>query len=156
MTFYPVTPTSQIPPSLGDRFLARLIDSGILIGGLVLAGAIGQALGEGNPAGAVLAVFAFVALYGYEFVLIGLSGQTVGKRVMKLRVVSVSGGPLGWGGAAGRSFVPMLANCVTCGFAGLLFYVSPMFDNGPWKRGWHDQIASSVVVRAPGSGERDR
>jgi uncharacterized RDD family membrane protein YckC len=89
-------------------------------------------------------------LYGYEFAMLGHSGQTVGKRVMKLRVIKVSGEPIGWGAAAARVFVPMLLSCVTCGIGGLLFALSPLFDSGPWKRGWPDQIASTIVIRADG------
>ncbi len=103
-------------------------------------------------------LIAFAIYFGYEFVAIGLFGQTLGKRVMKLHVVAVNGGPAGWGASAGRVYVPMLAGFVTCGLGSMLFYLSPLFDGGPWKRGWYDQIASTVVISTkqpwPGGPQR--
>ncbi|WP_157631858.1 RDD family protein [Catelliglobosispora koreensis] len=67
--------------------------------------------------------------------------------MMKLRVIGLDGQPLSWGGAALRVYIQAIASSCTCGVGGLLFALSPLFDNGPWKRGWPDQIASSVVVQ---------
>jgi uncharacterized RDD family membrane protein YckC len=85
-------------------------------------------------------------LCGYEFVMLGLYGDTLGKRVMKLRVVRLDGEHAGWGPAFGRTFIPGVAGCLSCGLGVLLFYLSPLFDPGPWKRGWHDAVAATVVV----------
>jgi uncharacterized RDD family membrane protein YckC len=95
-------------------------------------------------------ILAVAVLFGYEFYMIGRYGQTIGKRFMKLRVVKVSGEPAGWGASAARTFVPMLVSCFTCGIGGMLFSLSPLFDSSPWKRGWPDNIASTVVVRDVG------
>jgi uncharacterized RDD family membrane protein YckC len=127
--------------------VARLIDTGILIGVLVVLGGCSNAMqNSAEPLAVLVSLVALAILYGYEFYMIGRYGQTVGKRVMKLRVVKLSGEPAGWGASAARSIVPMLISCFTCGLGGMLFYLSPLFDNSPWKRGWHDQIASTVVV----------
>jgi len=148
----PVGPPMPGPPAdLGNRFLARLIDFGVVLVPLMCAGIIVSATedasGEPNPAAIVIAlpVYAFAILY--EFVMLGRSGQTIGKRVMKLKVVRVDGQPLGWGSAAARVYVQSIVSGCTCGLGGLLFALSPLFDSGPWKRGWPDQIASSVVIR---------
>ena len=68
--------------------------------------------------------------------------------MMKVRVVKVDGQPIGWGPAAGRVYVQNIASACTCGWAGFLFALSPLFDNSPWHRGWPDKIASTVVIRA--------
>lgn len=149
----PVQPVALVPATLSDRFLARLIDTGIIFGALVIAGLILQAMeqpdGSTNPIGYLLAFGTYAAVLAYEpFLLATRGGQTVGKRMMKIKVVKQSGAALEAGGAIGRSVVPMIAGGCTCGLAGLLFDLSPTFDGSPWRRGWRDHIASTVVVRA--------
>jgi uncharacterized RDD family membrane protein YckC len=137
------------PATISDRFVARLIDASVLVGVLIVFGLLTAGLDRDSPIGSVLAVIVLVVIYGYEIFMIGRYGQTLGKRAMRLRVLHISGRPLGWGGAVVRFIVPGIANCFTCGIGGILFYLSPLFDSGPWKRGWHDQLASSVVVKQP-------
>lgn len=142
-------PTFLPPPAtVGDRFLARLIDSGLLFGALVVLGMCGQAVeGSAQPVTVLLGIVTVTAVLGYEFYATGRYGTTVGKHVMKLRIVTLTGAPIGWGAAAARSLLPMPVNVLTCGILGNLFYLSPLFDSGPYKRGWLDQIAGTVVVR---------
>jgi uncharacterized RDD family membrane protein YckC len=136
---------------IGSRFVARLIDAGILfvpafcIGGLSSATESGS--GEPSLGFSILAIIWYLGIFLYEFVMLRFGGQTVGKRVMKLKVVRLTGESIGWGPAAIRVYVPALASCFTCGIMGLLFGLSPLFDSGPWKRGWSDQLASTVVIR---------
>jgi uncharacterized RDD family membrane protein YckC len=135
------------PASIGDRFLARLIDGVAVFAGAVPFVLLGNALAVNSEGAAVMPyLIGLVIYFGYEFVATGLFGQTVGKRVMRLRVVALDGRPAGWGSSAARVYVPMAANLVTCGLAGFLFYLSPLFDGSVWRRGWYDQIASTVVI----------
>ena len=135
------------PASIGDRLLARIIDGGVIIAGFFVFGGLGNVLTDSAPTLAVVpSLIAFAIYFGYEFAAIGLFGQTLGKHVMKLRVVAVDGGPAGWGASAGRVYIPMVASFLTCGLGSILFYLSPLFDGGPWKRGWYDQLASTVVI----------
>ena len=139
--------TAGYPASIGDRFLARLIDGFVIIFGMFVFAGVSNLIDDSAPTLAVVPALIAIAIYlGYEFVTIGLFGQTIGKRALDLRVVAVDGGPAGWGAAAARVYVPMLAGFVTCGLGNSLFYVSPLFDGGPWRRGWYDQIASTVVI----------
>jgi uncharacterized RDD family membrane protein YckC len=135
-----------VPVQLSDRFLARLIDGGILLTLLLVAAGVGRAF-ESAPVGLFVGPV-YLVLLGYEFYMIGRYGQTIGKRVMRIRVVTLTGGSVGWGASAARSFVYTLASACTCGLLGLLFDLSPLFDSSPWKRGWRDQVASTVVVRS--------
>jgi uncharacterized RDD family membrane protein YckC len=135
------------PASIGDRLLARIIDGGVIIAGFFVFGGLGSVLTDSAPTLAVVpSLIAFAIYFGYEFVAIGLFGQTLGNRVMKLHVVAVNGGSAGWGASAGRVYIPMVASFVTCGLGSMLFYLSPLFDGGPWRRGWYDQLASTVVI----------
>jgi Predicted membrane protein/domain len=139
------------PADLGTRFLARLIDGGITLIPLVCAGLIVSATenaqGEPSPGAIFIALPAYAAVILYEWVMLAASGQTFGKRIMKIKVVRVDGRPLGWAAAFARVYVQVFVSMVSCGIGGLLFVLSPLFDSSPWKRGWPDQLASSVVIR---------
>ena len=139
-----------VPADMGNRFLARLIDGGIILAILFVLGACLNPLeGQGGAIetfASLVAVIAFAGCVAYEPVMIGRYGQTVGKRLMKLHVVNADGTPAGWGPSALRYFVPVIAGCFTCNIGSFLVYISPFFDSSAWKRGWHDKIASTVVI----------
>jgi uncharacterized RDD family membrane protein YckC len=72
-----------------------------------------------------------------------VTGQTVGKLICGVQVVSAAGNqPLGWG----RSIVRCLGYFISCFFlyAGFLWVLL-----NRRKRGWHDYLAGSVVVCGP-------
>jgi len=85
--------------SLGDRILARLIDLAVFLGLYVLWGGI-TFLGITTSPQPVfnttffiaVGIFAFIVVF-YDLLLeIFLNGQSIGKRAMKIRVISLSGG----------------------------------------------------------------
>lgn len=83
--------------------------------------------------GAVLAA-------GYFLFFWSLSGQTLGKLLMGSRVVDGRGGALGFGRAALRLAGTLLAALpLGAGFVGLM--------TDPERRGWHDRIAGTKVIR---------
>jgi uncharacterized RDD family membrane protein YckC len=93
----------------------------------------GSALSAMGVVGAVLAA-------GYFLFFWSLSGQTLGKLLMGSRVVDRRGGALGFGRAALRLAATLLAILpLGAGFVGLL--------TDPERRGWHDRIAGTKVVR---------
>jgi uncharacterized RDD family membrane protein YckC len=68
------------------------------------------------------------------------SGQTIGKKVMNIRVIGFEdGGPIGYGRAALR-YVGSILSAIPCG----LGYLWMLWDSE--KQTWHDKFASSVVV----------
>ncbi|MDQ1375597.1 MAG: hypothetical protein QOJ09_2935, partial [Actinomycetota bacterium] len=68
------------------------------------------------------------------------SGQTVGKKVMNIRVIDFNtGGPLGYGKAFIRWLCTILS-AIVC----LLGYFWMLWD--PEKQTWHDKLAGTVVV----------
>ncbi|MDP9419112.1 MAG: RDD family protein [Actinomycetota bacterium] len=86
--------------------------------------------------------FAVSFLY-YGFFEGGPSGQTVGKKVLDIRVVrSIDGGPLGWGTALLRHLSSYLS---ALPFA--LGYLWMLWDRE--KQTWHDKLSATVVVPAP-------
>jgi uncharacterized RDD family membrane protein YckC len=117
----------------GQRLVAAIVD-GILIGvvGLIVELAIRNALGT---------IIAYALGIGYYGWLEGsTSGQTVGKKMMGIRVYDLrQGGPIGTGRAIGRYFARIIST-IPC----LLGYFWMLWDSE--KQTWHDKLVGSVVV----------
>jgi uncharacterized RDD family membrane protein YckC len=76
----------------------------------------------------------------YLAVCWGFLGQTVGMMPFGLRVVrNIDGARLTWANVLLR-----MIGCIPAGFLAL-GYISAAFDHR--KRGWHDKIAGTVVIR---------
>jgi uncharacterized RDD family membrane protein YckC len=89
------------------RFCAYLIDLGIWLLLLVVAAIVSLVLSLGSISGLGLILVAyFVLTWGYGAASEGLSnGQTIGKRLMRIRVVSERGVPINGAQAALRNLV---------------------------------------------------
>jgi RDD family len=75
-----------------------------------------------------------IAVFAVEvFILTALTGTTVGKRVAGIRVIRLSGGPVGFGWALVRTAI-------------LLTVVPPLLTDRDL-RGLHDRASDTVVVR---------
>ena len=71
-----------------------------------------------------------------------VTGQTVGKLVCGLHVVTASGfRPLGWGRSIVRCIGYFLSSILYLGFLWIML--------NRRKRGWHDYLAGSMVVYGP-------
>jgi uncharacterized RDD family membrane protein YckC len=117
------------------RFAAALLD-GIIIG---VVGALLQAI-----VGDVLGFFVSTALgFGYYgYFEGGPAGQTLGKKLLDIRVVRLAdGGPLGWSTALLRHLCSYLS-AIPCG----LGYFWMLWD--PEKMTWHDKLSATVVAPA--------
>ncbi len=140
-------------PSVGDRFVARLLDALIIgIPALVLL-LVGMALliggGGGNSVIAVLAGIAIeigvlIFLLLYEWLSLAKTGQTIGKRIRGIQVVSVDTGlPPGTGKAFGRTYLPAVLGIIPLlnwvGFLALLWH--------PNRQTWYDQAAGTIVIK---------
>ena len=118
--------------SFGLRLVAAIID-GVVLG---IVNVILQSI-LGTP-GRGLSLLVGLAYVGY---LEGSpSGQTVGKKLMNIRVIDfATGGPIGVGRALLR-YVGKIVSAIPC----LLGYFWMLWD--PQKQTWHDKMANSVVV----------
>lgn len=118
--------------SFGRRLVAYLIDS-ILIGIIYgIAYAISEPLGV--VASIVTGLIYFSYFDGSE------NGQTVGKMALGIRVIDFrGGGPIGFG----RGFIRWLGRIVSS-IPCFLGYFWAIWDKE--KQGWHDKIATTVVV----------
>ena len=120
--------------NFGQRLVAVLIDSAMTFAvGLVFGGILGGS-NAGSSLGTLLGLAYYVYLEGSP------SGQTVGKRVMGIRVIDFgTGGPIGYGRAAIRYFGRILS-AIPCGLG--FFWM--LWDKQ--SQTWHDKLAGSVVV----------
>ncbi|MBI5183002.1 MAG: RDD family protein [Nitrospinae bacterium] len=83
--------------------------------------------------GVILSCFYFIYFHGYL-------GQTIGKRLLKIKVIQIDGGGLTWK----RAFMRWMGYFVSW-FPFFLGFIWVVFDKD--KQAWHDKIASTYVVR---------
>lgn len=149
--------------TIGQRFLARLIDSLIYLVVFGILGALGVTsvlssseynpeTGMDEPSGAGIGGFflmmGILVIFGllYELTMIALKGQTLGKMAMGVKVVLEHNGQVpGWGPAFIRAVIPWGANFI-CGLLALLCYLSVFFDNSGRQQTWYDKAANDLVI----------
>lgn len=145
--------------SVGQRALARIID-GLIAG--AAGGIIGAILGviifaAGSETGSILTfgvsfvVILLIAIIGlaYETLMLTFYGATLGKMVMKIKVVSVETGEnpqllnalLRFALPGVMGLIPIVG-----GLAALACWLSPLFDSSGRQQGWHDKVAKTVVI----------
>lgn len=89
----------------------------------------------------------------YEAPAIGSSGQTLGKRIMRIKVVALeSTEPLGFGRAFGRwARLGLWTPAWYCGLGFIIQFIdsiSPLFDP-QLRQAFHDKTARTVVIALP-------
>jgi uncharacterized RDD family membrane protein YckC len=136
------------PAGLGARFAAFLIDAAIIAGLLALSSQIAGVLPRAI-ATAVNVTASFLILWGY-FVLLEVlrAGQSVGKQVMRLRVVDARGLPIELPQSLVRNIVRLL-DLMPMGGLGM---ACVLFD--PHRRRLGDLAADTLVVRERGPSDR--
>ncbi len=117
--------------AFGERLVAAIIDT-------VLVAAVSFVFGIAGRTGSLLGFLFGIAYYIY---LEGSpAGQTVGKKVMNIRIIdAVNAGPIGFGRAAIRYFAKILS-AIPC----LLGFFWMLWDDN--KQTWHDKLSTDVVV----------
>ncbi|MFE9428096.1 RDD family protein [Kitasatospora sp. NPDC006697] len=140
-------PTAGMPP-LGtwpSRILARVIDYVIIqVIAFVL---VLPFTGFGNRDGWTGGVWLFYVMYLiYEGVMLSRDGQTVGKKVMNVRVATLADGSRPSTSAAWtRAAVYTLPAVLCCGLWWLVNGLFGVFDK-PYRQCIHDKAAKTVVV----------
>lgn len=116
------------------RFVAAFLD-GIILG--VVGGILGAVLSSNDDAATIAGLVLGIAYYTY---FEGSTGQTLGKKALGIRVVSLEGGgSIGYG----RAFIRYIGRIVSA-IPLLLGYFWMLWDKE--KQTWHDKFAGSVVV----------
>jgi uncharacterized RDD family membrane protein YckC len=130
------------------RFAAVLIDGVILFfvnAGIGFVAGVGFASTLRTPSPGFIVLQAIVMLInlcigvGYEVILIGKYGATVGKMACKIKVVTAQGGNVSYLLALGRYFAKMLSGLILG-----IGYLMAAFDDE--KRALHDRICDTRVI----------
>jgi uncharacterized RDD family membrane protein YckC len=127
------------------RFIAHIIDQ-IILGtvGAAIGLFFGLLMGQGadrDMAGVAILGMSVVISVIYYLGFWSMGGQTPGKMLLGLVIVQDDGKPLTFVGALLRFFGYFVSNLVlSLGFAAIAFDAT--------HRGWHDKIASTVVVKS--------
>jgi len=169
---YDTAPNGAPLADLGSRFVARLIDGLVLgLAAMILiipvvcvlvallpssaqvddtgtvTGFDGASVGLIIGLNLLIFVLVWVAQYVYEVEFAKRTGQTVGKRVMKLRVVPLDPGrPVDRGVMAKRWLVIGPGGIVP--FLGLVNILWCLWDK-PYRQCLHDKFAQTVVIKVP-------
>lgn len=153
------------PAELMDRFVARLIDGillaivNIVIVGLLLVGLfVGSGASDGTVfIGNVVSTVLGVAIsLGYYAFFETTSGQTLGKKVMKLKVVGPAGAPVTLEQSLKRNAfyaLNLIGIIPVIGFlGGLLVFAAYIFiavtinQDKQLRQGFHDKFANETYV----------
>ncbi|MET8969374.1 RDD family protein [Streptomyces hydrogenans] len=157
-------PLSGMPPlaESGRRILARLVDWLIIAVPLAIIGIpfdiYDRATVDGDDFQAtwtgggqiVFQLLTIVAFITYDTVLTAKNGQTVGKRLMKLRVAMLNDGstpPMSQ--SLLRAVVLWLPALICCACLWPLLLLILILVDKPYKQGLHDKAAKTVVVTVP-------
>lgn len=151
-------PTGMAPlASYGRRFLARVIDTAILVaidvlvGSAVLRGAMAHPRDTSYGKEVLVGTLTFVLYFGYEGAMTAARGQTLGKRALRIRAARLADGsvpgPAGWGRAAVYA-LPGLLGAILIG--PLFWLVNSLWCtwDRPYRQCLHDKAARTVVVAA--------
>jgi len=131
----------------GARFIAASLD-GLLLGAIVYIPLIASAaLGFQRPAGIAVLALACGAIFVYGLVTyraVVANGQTIGKRMMGIKVVRSDGSAI----SVTRIF--WLRNVINGLISAIPLYgfVDLMFIFGQQQRCLHDRIADTIVINA--------
>jgi uncharacterized RDD family membrane protein YckC len=145
---------------MSRRAGARVIDAGLLgiVGFALILPFMVAAVGLNEPGShgrdggvwsgpAVVGWILVVAIlpFGYEALQLALWGQTLGKRILGLRVLTETGEPLPPARAVARAAVNNVVYLFGCGVGTLLAYLWAIWDQ-PLHQALHDRLAGTVVV----------
>ncbi|MEV6010387.1 RDD family protein [Streptomyces sp. NPDC051976] len=144
-------PLAGMPPlaESGKRVLARIIDLVIVfIPAALIDWGSGGTDDFGSSRSAIGSVAFAVIGFFYEWLMTQSTGQTVGKKAMKLRAAMLDNGSVPSSSASAvRALVLWLpAFCCTCVWFGIIG-ITVLFDK-PYKQGLHEKAAKTVVVQA--------
>ncbi|MFI6941716.1 RDD family protein [Streptomyces sp. NPDC050418] len=154
-------PMQGMPPlaDMGKRVLARIIDAliiGIPLGLIQLpfrkvetdTDDVGDVISQSYSGGSFIwTIIACVAFVGYEWFMVKNNGQTLGKKLMNLRVGMLQDGSTPQSNAAlTRAAVLWLPALLCCPCVWWLILIVMMSADKPYKQALHDKAAKTVVV----------
>lgn len=127
------------PASLLKQFAAMLYDSLLIFAVLFFATAIALILnrGEAIESSPLFSLYLLFILFSFYAWFWHRSGQTLGMRAWKIRIVSESGGNPGWGSSYLRLALALVSIlCLGLGYFWRLFK--------PYT--WHDKLSQTSII----------
>ncbi|MEU6894266.1 RDD family protein [Streptomyces sp. NPDC046557] len=102
-----------------------------------------------NGTGLLWTLISIVAYVGYDWWFTKKNGQTVGKRLLGLRVAMLNDGSVPPSGPAlSRGAVLWVPTLICCFCLWPLALIVSILVDKPYKQGLHDKVAKTVVVRS--------
>lgn len=133
-----------------DRLWAALIDRALFLGLVVATVALSILRGSrSSPVFVIACAVALLALVGAQIWLLTAHGQTIGKRIIGLRIVKVS--DMTNGGFVTNVLLRTVANAAISAVpvaGSIYFLVDPAFIFRDDRRCLHDHIAGTCVIKA--------
>jgi uncharacterized RDD family membrane protein YckC len=149
----PANPDTDQLATVGQRVVGAVADLALagtvlLTPGMLLAGTFrAEDLGPGLTR--LLGIVGFVFLALYEVVPTALWGRTPGKAIVGTQVVGMGDGRIpGWGRSLLRWVLPAMAFQVHVVGGALAIVIRAVLVLDPLRRGIHDRLAGTIVVRA--------
>lgn len=143
----------QISAERGTRFLARLIDGlismAVVIPVILITMSLKYITMRDMQNSLLIGGVAFAAALPVSIVqwsMIARSGQSIGKRVMKIRIVRMDGSPVGFGnGVVLRDWITQAISMVPY-LGGIINLIGILMIFGEERRCLHDRIAGTKVI----------
>lgn len=131
---------------IGPRLVAQIVDTVVLVilfflVGFVMSGSFTFEY-QGEAAYPFIAVYAAVPFL-YYILLEGLTGATVGKRLLKLKVVRENGSPCGIGPATVRNILRIVDELPFLYIIGMI-----LISRSNKKQRLGDRFAKTIVIKA--------
>ncbi|MEW1545881.1 RDD family protein [Streptomyces tsukubensis] len=159
-------PLAGMPPlaDFGRRLAARVIDALIIFIPLFIISLFAGGWSSGGSGDDwnditsdintgrqwLWSLISLVAYVGYDTIMVSRTGQTVGKKLLKLRVAMLNDGSTPNTGAAfTRAAVLWVPALVCCFCVWWLIIIITILADKPYRQGLHDKAAKTVVVTVP-------
>lgn len=138
--FVPATRASRLAALLIDR----LYDAGCAAPGLAFV-ALRSAVRSSFGTAVGISFFVFLGFRIYQWSLLATTGQSLGKRMFRIRIIKTDGSQAGFGAAVVlRSWLMLLFLCIP--LINLVALLDGFFIFGGERRCLHDYIAGTRVV----------
>lgn len=165
-------PLAGMPPlaDFGKRLAARIIDALIVFIPLALLSLLIGGLGVGSDGNGswddiasevnsgrqwLWSLISLVAYVGYDTLMVKKNGQTVGKRLLKIRVAMLNDGSIpDTRSALLRAAVLWVPALLCCFCVWWIVIIITIIADKPYKQGLHDKAGRTVVVMAPPEPDR--
>lgn len=142
------SPPELVPADWSDRATAYLLDGAFLVVVLIFCSVVRAMLDPsgGDPSIITMVVVVLVVVLWNRVYLQGTTGQSVGKRVMRIQLLSERTLlPPGVARTLGRELLGFILSRIP--LLGLVWGLSPLWDDR--RRAWHDAALTTVVVKRP-------